>query len=252
MSESDPARPYGSDTYGERHADIYDERHPDFDEAAVETLAALAGGGRALELGVGTGRVALPLAARGVEVHGIDASPRMVERMRAKPGGDAVRVTFGDFAGVEAEGQFALVYVVFNTIFALLTQDEQVRCFRNVAGRLAPGGVFLIEAFVPDLSLHPGGQSVKVGRMTSDLVELHVTQFDAEKQLLVGQQIFFDGAGARLYPVQLRYCWPSEMDLMARLAGLRLRERWAGWRREPFDARSTKHVSVYEREGDAG
>ena len=252
MSESDPAGRYGSDTYGERHASIYDERHPDYDEAAVDTLAGLAGRGRALELGVGTGRVALPLAARGVEVHGIDASPRMVERMRAKPGGEAVRVTFGDFAGVESEGEFALVYVVFNTFYALLTQDEQVRCFRNVARRLAPGGVFLIEAFVPDTSHHPGGQSVKVGQMTSDLVELHVTRLDAAGQLLVGQQLRFDGSGVRLYPVQLRYCWPSEMDLMARLAGLRLRERWAGWRREPFDARSTRHVSVYAREGDAG
>ena len=243
---------YTSDTYGERHADIYDERLPDYDEAAVEMLVGLAGGGRALELGVGTGRVALPLAARGVEVHGIDASPRMVERMRAKPGGEAVRVTFGDFAGVEAVGEFTLVYVVFNTIFALLTQDEQVRCFRNVARRLAPGGVFLIEAFVPDPTFHPGGQSVKVGQMTNDLVELHVTQLDAATQMLVGQQIRFDGAGARLYPVQLRYAWPSELDLMARLAGLSLRQRHAGWRREPFDTRSTKHVSVYAREGDAG
>ena len=242
---------YASDTYGERHADIYDERLPDYDEAAAEMLAGLAGAGRALELGIGTGRVALPLAARGVEVHGIDASPRMVERMRAKPGGDAVRVTFGDFAGVEAEGEFALVYVVFNTIFALLTQDEQVRCFRNVARRLAPGGRFLVEAFVPDPTLHPGGQSVKVGQMTNDLVELHVTRQDAATQMLVGQQIRFDGAGVRLYPVQLRYAWPSELDLMARLAGLSLRERWAGWQGEPFDARSTKHVSVYAREDDA-
>lgn len=243
---------YASDTYGERHADIYDERLPDYDESAIEMLARLAGAGRALELGVGTGRIALPLAARGVEVHGIDASPRMVERMRAKPGGDSVRVTFGDFAGVEVEGEFALVYVVFNTIFALLTQDEQVRCFRNVARRLAPGGRFLVEAFVPDTSLHPGGQSVKVGQMTSDLVELHVTLLDAAEQMLVGQQIRFDGAGVKLYPVQLRYAWPSELDLMARLAGLRLRERHAGWQGEPFDARSTKHVSVYAREGDAG
>lgn len=239
---------YGPETYGERIASIYDERHETFDEAAVDALAALAGGGRALELGIGTGRIALPLAARGVRVCGIDASPEMVRRMRAKPGGESIEVSFGDFAEVSVEGEFALVYVVFNTIFALLTQGEQVRCFRNVARKLAPGGAFLVEAFLPDPTFHPGGHSVRPGRMTSDAVDLHVTLHDPAEQTLTGQQVLVDGSGVRLYPVRLRYIWPSEMDLMARLAGLRLRSRHGGWRGEPFNSRSAKHVSVYERD----
>ena len=247
MSENDPASRYGSDTYGQRHADIYDERLPDYDEDAIEMLVGLAGGGRALELGIGTGRIALPLAARGVEVHGIDASPLMVERMRAKPGGDAVRVTLGDFAGVEAEGEFALVYVVFNTIFALLTQDEQVRCFRNVAARLTEDGVFVLEAFVPDLARFDRGQRLQTSRVTVDEVWLDASLHRPLEQLVITTHVVVSEAGTKLYPVHLRYAFPSELDLMARLAGLELRERWGGWHREPFTGRSTQHVSIYGR-----
>jgi SAM-dependent methyltransferase len=238
---------YTASTYGERIAEVYDERHDTFDEAAVRLLAELARGGRALELGVGTGRVALPLTGRGVEVHGIDASPAMVERLRAKPGGDAVAVTFGDFADVAVEGEFALVYVVFNTFFALLSQEAQVRCFRNVARRLAPGGVFLVEAFVPDVARYDGGQVNRATEVTTERVVYDVAQHDPARQYVTGQSVVITDGRVRLYPVQLRYAWPSELDLMARLAGLRLRERRGGWQREPFNG-SGKHVSVYERD----
>ena len=238
---------YEASTYGERVAEVYDDWHSYIGENGVELLAELARGGRALELGVGTGRVAIPLAARGVETHGIDASQAMVARLRDKPGGERVSVAIGDFADVDVTGEFALVYVVFNTFFALLTQDEQVRCFRNVAARLGEGGVFLIEAFVPDLSLYDKGQTVKTSSVTTDVVKIHAARLDPLAQTVMGQQIVFDAEGVRLYPVKLRFAWPSELDLMARLAGLRLRERRGGWLREPFDARSAKHVSIYER-----
>jgi SAM-dependent methyltransferase len=239
---------YDASTYGERIAEVYDEQHRYIDDgSSVELLFELARGGRALELGIGTGRIAVPLAARGVEVHGIDASPAMVERLRAKPGGEKIAVTIGDFADVNAEGEFALVYVVFNTFFALLSQDEQVRCFRNVAARLAPEGLFLVEVFVPDLSLYHHGHMFRAASIKSDSLTLNVASLDPVAQTATGQQIFITERGLRLYPVKLRFAWPSELDLMARLAGLRLRERWGGWRREPFTARSEKHVSVYER-----
>jgi SAM-dependent methyltransferase len=238
---------YDASTYGERIAEVYDEQHGHLDASGVELLAELARGGRALELGVGTGRLALPLAERGVEVHGIDASPAMVERLRAKPGGGGVKVTVGDFADVSVEGEFALVYVVFNTFFVLLTQDEQVRCFRNVAARLTPDGLFLVEAFVPDLSLYYHGHMFRAASVKADSLTLNVATLDPVAQTATGQQVVITERGVRLYPVRLRFAWPSELDLMARLAGLRLRDRWGGWRREPFTARSEKHVSVYER-----
>jgi SAM-dependent methyltransferase len=238
---------YDASTYGERLAEIYDEQHSYMGERETDFLAELARGGRALELGVGTGRVALPLAARGVEVHGIDASPSMIERLRAKPGGERVTAHAGDFADVAVEGEFSLVYVVFNTFFALLSQDEQVRCFQNVALRLTPDGVFLVEAFVPDPSLYHHGHMVRTFNIKTDSISLHAAQLDAVAQTTTGQQIFITERGVRLYPIKLRYAWPSELDLMARLAGLRLRERHGGWLREPFTARSEKHVSVYER-----
>lgn len=239
---------YDASTYGERIAEVYDEQHGYLDgSSSVEFLSELARGGRALELGVGTGRLALPLSARGVEVHGIDASPAMVERLRAKPGGEGIEVHIGDFADVSVEGEFALVYVVFNTFFALLTQDEQARCFQNVAARLGPEGLFLVEAFVPDLSLYHHGHAFRAANVRPDSLSIHVASLDPVAQTVAGQQVIITERGVRLYPVKLRFSWPSELDLMARLAGLRLRERWGGWRREPFTARSEKHVSVYER-----
>jgi SAM-dependent methyltransferase len=234
-------------TYDERCADVYDQWFGHFDEAAVDVLEELAGGGRALELGIGTGVVALPLAARGVEVHGIDSSPEMVARLRAKPGGDAIPVTFGDFAEAGAEGEFSLVFVVYNTLFALQTQEEQVRCFGNVAARLRPGGAFVVEAFVPDLAQLSAGQGVRLLHMTDERVGIKIFQHDPVRQKLRSRHVVFNEGGSRLFPVEVRYAWPPELDLMARLAGLRLRHRWGGWRREEFTAGSEKHVSVYER-----
>lgn len=240
---------YAAETYGELYADYYDQWHDMSAEEAVRTLKELANGGRALELGVGTGRVAIPLAAEGVEVHGIDASPAMVERMRAKPGGERVQVTIGDFADVDAAGEFSLVFVVFNTLFMLLTQEEQLRCFRNAAARLAPGGLFVLEAFFPDVKRYEAGQIVRTISLADNQVILEVSQHDAARQHVASQRVVLGGAsgGVQLFPIQIRYAWPSELDLMARLAGLALRERWGGWRREPFDSQSAKHVSVYER-----
>ena len=238
---------YTAETYGETCADVYDDWHGGLDEATVPALSELARGGRVLELGVGTGRVAIPLASAGIEVQGIDASPAMVARMRAKPGGERVRASIGNFADVAAEGEFALVFVVFNTFFMLLTQEEQVRCFRNVAARLAPGGVFLLEAFVPDLSRYGEGHPPKIVSVTNERVTLDASQLDVARQHVTSQKVVLTDGAVRLYPIQIRYSWPSELDLMAQLAGLRLRERWAGWRRESFDSRSVKHVSLYER-----
>jgi SAM-dependent methyltransferase len=213
----------------------------------VEFLADIAGeGGTALELGIGTGRVALPLAARGVRVHGIDASQAMVDRLREKPGGDQVQVILGDFADVSGvDGRFRLIYVVFNTFFALLTQDDQVRCFSHVAVHLDPGGAFVIESFVPDPSLFDRGQRVSATRVEAERVQLDATRHDAATQQVTSQHVLIGKEGIVLLPVQLRYAWPSELDLMARLAGLRLLARYGGWRREPFTSTSPTHISVY-------
>ena len=239
---------YSDETYGERVSDFYDEWHPDYDAHAIDALAELARGGRALELGIGTGRIALPLFAKGVEVHGIDASTSMVSRLRAKPGGDRIPVTMGSFADVPVEGEFALVYVVFNTFFALSSQDEQVRCFRNVAAHLSRNGCFVIEAFVPDLTRFTGGQVNWATKVTADEVQLDVGRHDRTTQQVISQHVVITDGKVRLFPVQIRYAWPSELDLMARLAGLRLRERWSNWQREPLSSESQKHISIYQHE----
>jgi SAM-dependent methyltransferase len=245
-------RGYDSSTYGDRIAPIYDELvEGKFDtEGAVSFLAELAGPGPVLELGIGTGRVALPLAERGLDVHGIDASEAMVEALRAKPGGDRISITLKDFADVDVEGVFSLVFVVFNTLFALVTQEDQLKCFHSVAARLAPDGVFVIEAFVPDLARFGRyHQRVEAGDLSLDRVGLEVARHDPVNQRIDGQHVVFSERGTRLYPVHLRYAWPSELDLMARLAGLRLRERWGSWRRDPVTESSERHISVYGRSG---
>jgi len=237
---------YSDETYGEHVAGVYDDWYSDYDPQAVDTLAVLAGGGRALELGVGTGRIALPLAAKNIEVHGIDAAPSMISRLRAKAGSEHITLTQSNFADVPVEGEFALVYIVFNTFFALSTQDEQVRCFRNVAAHLSHDGCFVIEAFVPDLTRFTGGQVNWATKVTADEVQLDVGQHDSAAQRVISQKVVLTDGSVRLYPVQIRYAWPSELDLMAQLAGLRLRERWGNWRREPFSSESQKHISVYQ------
>jgi SAM-dependent methyltransferase len=241
---------YQPSTYGDRIADLYDRLYAgraSHTELAVEFLAKLAAGGPVLELGIGTGRVALPLAARGVAVHGIDASEAMVAKLRAKPGGSAIPVTMGNFAEVQVDATFSLVFVVFNTFFGLLSQEEQVRCFGNVAAHLQPGGAFLIEAFVPDPARFDRGQRTQTVRVEVNEVELDAARHDPLTQRVTSHHVVLTEQGVRLYPVQIRYAWPSELDLMARLAGLRPRERWGGWQREPFTAASSGHVSVYER-----
>ena len=215
-------------------------------DAAVAFLAELAGSGPVLELAVGTGRIGLPLVGRGIEVHGIDASEQMVARLRSKPGGERVHVTMGDFADVPVEGRYALVYVVFNTLFALQTQEAQIRCFQNVAAHLADDGVLVVEAFVPDLARFDRGQRIETERVTTDEVSLEVSRHHPSEQRVESQRIIVREDGIRLYPVQIRYAFPAELDLMARLAGLQLAERFGGWRREPFTASSEMHVSVYE------
>jgi SAM-dependent methyltransferase len=236
---------YGYETYGARIAGVYDEWYAGYAEATVSVLVELAQGGRALELGIGTGRVAIPLAQQGVEVHGIDVSAEMVARLRTKPGGERIPVTMGNFAEVGVEGHYNLVYVLFNTFFALLTQEEQVRCFQNVASHLTPSGVFVIEAFVPELSRFTAQQALRVTRLGENEVHLDASQHNPPLQQITSQHVVLSGQGVQLYPVTIRYAWPSELDLMARLAGLRLRQRLANWQKAEFSAESGKHISIY-------
>jgi SAM-dependent methyltransferase len=234
--------------YGDTWASVYDERVGSQDPAqAVEFLAERAGDGPVLELAIGTGRIALPLARRGVRVEGLDASAAMVERLQSKPGGEGIPVLLGDMAQVPLTGPFTLVYLVFNTLFGLLTQDRQAECFRGVARVLAPGGRFVIECFVPDLTRFDRGQRVMARAVTEDSATIEVSRHDAVAQRVTTQDITFDVAGVHLRPVAIRYAWPAELDLMAGQAGLTLAERYAGWERQPFRASSGQHVSVYRR-----
>lgn len=240
---------YGAATYGDRVAEIYDEMVLEMGldtEGTVGFLAERAGAGPALELAIGTGRIALPLKDRGIEVHGIDASDAMVAKLRGKPGGADIPVTIGDFADVGVDGRYRLILIVFNTFWALLEQEDQARCVRNVAGHLAPDGVFVVEAFVPDLARFDRGQRIHTRTVASRRVVLEASKHDPATQRVSAQQIVLeDGGGIRMYPVEIRYVWPSELDLMARLAGLRLGERWGGWHGEPYTGEG-RHVSVYE------
>lgn len=238
---------YEPPTYGDRVAGRYDTWYPKADEGAADFLAELAGSGPVLELAVGSGRLALPLVERGLAVHGIDASEAMVEKLRARPGGDKVEVTIGDFADVAVQGRFPLVFVAFNTFFALLTQEDQVRCFSNVAEHLTDDGAFVLEAFVPDLSRFDRGQRVQTPDVELDRVWLELSIHDGANQRIATQIVEMGEGGIGLYPVHVRYAWPSELDLMAQLAGLRLRDRWADWVKSPFGSDSEKHVSVYVR-----
>jgi SAM-dependent methyltransferase len=239
-----------TDYFGERVAERYDESSADmFDPAVVDPivdfLAELAGDGAALELGIGTGRIALPLAERGIRVHGIDLSEAMVAKLRAKPGAEEIGVTIGDFATTTVEGTFSVAYLVFNTIGNLTTQDQQVACFQNAAAHLGPGGCFVIEVGVPGVRLVPAGERFHV----FDFGENHlgIDEYDVANQGLVSHHFSpVDGKWERL-SIPFRYVWPAELDLMARLAGMKLRERWSGWKRESFTSESTKHVSVWEK-----
>jgi SAM-dependent methyltransferase len=238
------------DHFGEHVAARYDESSADmFDpavvEPAVDFLADLAGDGAALELGIGTGRIALPLAQRGVRVHGVDLSEAMVARLRAKPGADEIGVTIGDFATTSVEGTFSVAYLVFNTINNLTTQDEQVACFENVAAHLEPGGCFVIEVGIPKLRRLPPGDTF----VAFDVSPTHLgfDEYDVARQGLISHHYSLVDGEWEVASTPFRYVWPAELDLMARLAGMSLRERWSDWNRAPFTSESTKHVSVWEK-----
>jgi SAM-dependent methyltransferase len=230
--------------YDEWSADMFD---PAVVEPVVDFLAELAGDGRALELGIGTGRIALPLAQCGVRVHGIDLSEAMVAKLREKRGAEQIEVTIGDFATTKVEGVFSVAYLVFNTIGNLTTQDEQVACFQNVATHLAPDGSFVIEVGVPRLQRLPPGETI----LPFDVSETHLgfDEYDVVNQGLVSHHYSKLSGTFEKSSLPLRYVWPTELDLMARLAGMTLRERWSGWKREPFTSESSRHVSVWEKPG---
>jgi SAM-dependent methyltransferase len=237
------------DHFGEEVAARFDERYAYQAEPAVvapmvELLAELAAGGAALEFGVGTGRVALALAERGVPVHGIDLSEAMVARLRAKAGGERVGVTIGDFATATVDATFGVVYLVANTIMNLTTQDEQVACFQNAAAHLDAGGCFVVEVLVPRLQRLPPGDRFQV--FAVDAGHVGIDEYDVARQGLVSHHLWLEDGAVETVSPPFRYVWPSELDLMARLAGMRLRERWSSWTREPFTSESTMHVSVWE------
>jgi SAM-dependent methyltransferase len=238
---------FAPDTFGALYADTYDARNdPGTTAESVALISELAGAGRILELAIGTGRMALPLVARGHDLTGVEASQAMVELMRAKPGGAAIPVVIGDMADVPVEGQFDHIFLVFNTIFNLTTQATQVRLFANVARHLAPGGTFLVECFVPDFSAFTENQRMKVRGLEMDSLFFEAVDHDPIAQRLHFQRVRMTGGGFTLSPLVMRYIWPAEMDLMAALAGLTLRHRWGDWRRGTFAAGSRMHVSLYE------
>ena len=243
---------YDPTKYGDSIADDYDDMYEHVYDTggAVEFVADLAHGGSVLELGIGTGRLALPLAQRGMEVHGVDASPAMLEKLRTKPGAADIKVTVGDFASVQLRPEsFSVVLLAINTIFALPDQDAQVAVFQNAARHLAPGGSFVVEAWIPDLGRFQGGRGIWPRHVGGDFVSIEVGALDAVHQRMETTQVRFGPDGPKLYPANHRYAWPAELDLMARLAGMRLCERWEDWQRAPFTTESQNHVSVYERPG---
>lgn len=242
---------HGDDGYfDERAAARYDESTAEmFAPAAVapvvDLLAELAGSGRALELGIGTGRIALPLAQRGVPVHGIELSKAMVAKLRAKPGGERIGVTIGDFATTTAQGKFSLAYLVFNTIMNLTTQAAQVACFRNVAAQLEPGGCFVIEAMLPEIQRLPPGETIRAFHVSE--TRWGFDEYDVATQALTSHHFWVADGRVERSSIPFRYVWPSELDLMAQLAGMTLRERWGGWKRQPFTGDSRKHISIWEK-----
>ncbi len=228
--------------YDESSAEMFD---PAVVDPAVDLLVEIAGSGRALELGIGTGRIALPLAQRGVPVHGIELSKAMVARLRAKPGGEEIGVTIGDFATTTVDGTFSVAYLVFNTIQNLTTQAAQVACFRNVAAHLEPGGCFVVEVGVPELRRLPPGETIRAFHVSE--TRWGLDEYDVARQGLTSHHFTIVDGQVERVSIPFRYAWPSELDLMAELAGMRLRDRWSGWKREPFTSDSRKHVSVWEK-----
>ena len=240
-----PTDHFGDDVAADYDNELAEMFSPAAVSPAVDFLAGLAGDGAALELGIGTGRIALPLVTRGVPVHGIDLSSAMVEQMRRKPGGADIPVTIGDFATATVDGTFTLAYLVFNTIMNLTSQAEQVACFRNAAAHLEPGGLFVIEVSVPDLQRLPAGETFRPFTVTP--TRLGIDEYDVVNQGLISHHYAVEHGRLRQQSTPFRYVWPAELDLMAELAGMSLRERWADWDRTPFTAESGRHVSVWEK-----
>jgi SAM-dependent methyltransferase len=239
---------YTAATYGDAIASRYDAWFSTIEPGMVARLSGLAADGAALELGIGTGRVALRLRERGVDLDGLEASTAMLDELRKKPGGSEIPVRVGTFADFEVERPYDLVFLVFNTFFMLTEQSAQVACFRSVSRALAPAGKFLIEAFVPDPGRFDRGQTVRTVDVASGRVRIECSLHDASQQTVTSQIVELDGEGAaRFHPIRLRYAWPAEIDLMAELAGLRLVERAGGWHGEPFTADSTRHITIYEK-----
>lgn len=255
MSEAghpiDPAT-FDAAAYGRSAAADYDDLYSDLDPtAAVATLEDLAAGGAVVEFGIGTGRLALPLAAQGLAVHGIEGSPEMADLLRQKPGGAGIPVALGDFSEVSAGCDFGLVVLAINTIYALPSQEAQVRCFRNAARHLRTGGLFVVEAWIADVGAFRNGTAVRPVQIHDGHLELEVASIQAAKQTMRTNKVHLSDAGVRVIPANHRYAWPSELDLMARLAGMKLRHRWEDWDRHPFRDTSTAHVSVWEKASDA-
>lgn len=247
MPQDGAMRGYHDASYGDAFADVYDDWYADISDvdATVRTLVTLAGDGPVLELGVGTGRLAIPLAAAGVDVHGLDSSEAMLAQMAAKPGGDAVHAHLGEMVGGLPDGPFGLAFVAYNTFFNLLTEAEQRACFAAVTERLREGGVFVIEAFVPGAT-HDPAAAVTVKSVTVDRVVLSVSTSDPTAQRAEGQYVdITEAGGVRLRPWSIRWVTPAQLDEMAAAAGLHLLHRWEDFTTAPFDADSPRHVSVF-------
>tara|TARA_R110002096_G_scaffold436085_1_gene667107 strand:+ start:24614 stop:25351 length:738 start_codon:yes stop_codon:yes gene_type:complete len=238
---------YDSTTYGDHWASLYDLiESPSLDtEGAVECLSELSGNGTLLELGVGTGRVALPLVERGFTVHGIEASSAMIEELQKRPGAEELTIIKGDFADIAATTSYSLIFAAYNTFSSLLEQETQIQCLKSAARSLTPSGALVLELAVPDLARLAKEQDVSVRFVDSELVVLHAAQYDLLNQKIVGQTTVTTNGLTRIFPVQVRYIWPSELDLMARIAGLKLESRWADWQKSEFKGSSTSHISVY-------
>ena len=241
-----PLKRFDPSTFGELYAEDYDLLHdPGTTDEAVELLAELGAGGRVLELAIGTGRIALPLKIRGLDVHGIEGSPEMVDKLRLKPAGDTIPTSIGDYADVDVDGHFDFIFLVFNTLFNLQSQEDQLRCFANVSKHLSDGGDFLVETFIPDLTQFDDHQYSRTKHVGFDSTWLDTAIHDPVQQVIEYQRVHITNEGIRMMPLVMRYAWPAELDLMARLAGLKLKNRWSDWNRSPFTRDSKMHVSVY-------
>jgi len=234
-------------TYGDIWAETYDKNFPEPNDGSLELLRELGGSGPVLELGVGTGRMAGPLSD-SLQVDGVEASPKMKEQLKNR-WGDSVEIVAHDFSNFSLSRKYSLVFVAFNTFFALLTQEDQVECMRSVASVLKPGGKFLLELFVPDLGRFDRGQRFSTLALDNSSCKVEASVHDSIGQTIQTQVMTFTSNGTDLKPIKLRYAWPAEVDLMARLAGLSRLERWGGWKKQPFDSQSVQHISVYGKEG---